>query len=421
MAHENARSSVSRRGFLVGSTALAGSAFAAPAFAKDKDDKKDKGEQIITGDSPDSDMPLKKAEIEFEGDHQAGISTPPQAFANLIGFNLYRDVDLDAAKRLMRLWTEDAHKLSQGETPVGDLEPELAWTPANLTITCGVGEPFFDKLGLTDRKPGWLHPIDKFDKDKLEDQWGQTDICLQICTDDPITLAHATRHFIRSSVRYAEAKWLQHGFLHASGSVEKGATGRNLFGFKDGTVNPSSDEEYNDQVWIDEGPEWSRNGTCLVVRRISYDMDEWEKLDRMSREMVFGRTMGEGAPLSGGDEFTPADYKKTDEIGLPVIDPMSHMARAVNPDDLPHQKLRRRAYNYDLPPVPGDVDHSNSGLIFICFQKNPEEQFTAIQKRLNEADRLNQWITHIGSSVYFCPPGVGEGRDKYWVQGLLES
>ena len=42
MAHENARSSVSRRGFLVGSTALAGSAFAAPAFAKDKNDKKDK-------------------------------------------------------------------------------------------------------------------------------------------------------------------------------------------------------------------------------------------------------------------------------------------------------------------------------------------------------------------------------------------
>ncbi len=420
MAHEDTHHSLSRRGFLVGSSALAGSALAAPAFAKDSSDKKAK-EQDITGDGPNSDMPLKSTEVEFEGEHQAGISTPPQAFANVLGFNLYRDVKRDDAKRLLRLWTEDARRLTTGKTPVGDLEPELAWTPANLTMTCGLGEPFFDKLGLTDQKPSWLHDIDAFSKDKLEDEWGQTDICVQICADDPITLAHATRHFIRSSVRYAEVKWLQHGFLHASGSVEKGATGRNLFGFKDGTVNPSSDEEYADQVWIDEGPDWAKDGTCLVVRRIAYNMDEWEKLDRASREMVFGRTMTEGAPLSGGDEFTPADYKKTDELGLPVIDPMSHMARAVNPDDKPNQKLKRRAYNYDLPPVPGDIDRSNSGLIFICFQKNPEEQFTAIQKRLDQADRLNQWTTHIGSSVYFCPPGVGEGRDTYWAEGLLES
>ena len=230
MAHEDTHRSLSRRGFLVGSSALAGSAFAAPAFAKDTSEKKDKGQEII-GDGPNSDMPLKNTEVEFEGEHQAGISTPPQAFANVLGFNLYRDVKLEDAKRLMRLWTEDARQLAIGKTPVGDLEPELAWTPANLTMTCGLGEPFFDKVGLADKKPSWLHDIDSFSKDKLEDDWGQTDICVQICCDDPITLAHTTRHFIRSSVRYAEVKWLQHGFLHASGSVEKGATGRNLFGF----------------------------------------------------------------------------------------------------------------------------------------------------------------------------------------------
>ena len=413
MEQEQKKNPLTRRGFLLGSSAIAGSALAIPAQATDKN-KKNAGSEA-------GEVPLRREIVEFDGTHQAGISTPAQAHVNVVGFNLFRDVDLEDAKRLMRLWTEDARRLTQGKAPVGDLEPELALTPANLTVTCGWGKSFFDKLGLGEEAPSWLHPIDAFSKDRLEEKWGQTDVVLQICCDDPVTLAHATRSFIRSSISYVQTKWMQSGFLHAAGGLEKGATPRNLFGFKDGTVNPGTEEEYNEQVWIDEGPDWQKDGSCMVVRRIAFDMDEWEKLDRMSRELVFGRTADEGAPLSGGDEHSEADYSKTDDLGLPVIDPMSHMARSVNPDDKPRQKLRRRAYNYDLPPAPETGVTSDSGLIFICFQKNPEEQFTAIQKRLDEADRLNQWITHIGSAVYFVPRGVGKGKDHYWGESLLDS
>jgi iron-dependent peroxidase len=63
-------------------------------------------------------------------------------------------------------------------------------------------------------------------------------------------------------------------------------------------------------------------------------------------------------------------------------------------------------------------------LVFICFQKDPREQFIPIQERLDEGDRINQWTTHIGSAVFFCPPGVDEAggdRGKYWGAGLFDA
>ncbi len=64
-------------------------------------------------------------------------------------------------------------------------------------------------------------------------------------------------------------------------------------------------------------------------------------------------------------------------------------------------------------------DTSNTGQIFICFQKDPRTQFTPIQRRLDQVDRLNEWITHIGSGVYAVFPGVGADGDKYWGEGLF--
>lgn len=404
---------VSRRGFLTGlSTAAAGSVFAAGPAAGS-------AAQPAAEDTPAAN--LRNERHEFTGVHQAGIATPGQAHLNLVAFTVRNGIDAAGVQRLLRLWTEDAERLTQGQTPLGDLEPEMVITPANLTITCGFGARLFDIIGKTDKRPAWLGPLPKFSRDELQNEWGEADIVLQLCCDDPLTLAHATRHMIRSGIDYAATKWLQQGFLHAAGGLEEGETPRNLFGLKDGTINPHSDTEYDDIVWIDEGPKWSHGGTCMVVRRISMNMDTWEILDRGSREIAFGRKLDSGAPLSGGDEFTAADFEKSDDLGLPMIDPLSHMARSAPPEDEPNQKLRRRAYNYDLPPDPGSEVSSNSGLVFICFQKDPLKQFVPIQERLDEADRLNQWIIHIGSAVFYCPPGVGEGRDKYWGAGLFEA
>lgn len=382
---------------------------------------------------PSAESGIGAATVDFEGPHQAGVATPAQAHLNLVAFNLREGVDKRGLQRLLRLWTEDARRLTQGESPLGSLEPELADTPARLTVTCGFGPTLFDAVDLGAERPDWLAEVPAFSRDRLDEQWGQSHLVLQICADDPLTVAHATRHMIRAGVDYARTHWIQQGFLDARGAQQPGETPRNLFGQKDGTVIPREESEFREQVWIDEGPQWARGGSVMVVRRVFMNVDTWEILDRTSREVSVGRDLTEGAPLTGEKEFDEPDMSAVDHTGLPVIDPASHMARSRPPADHPEQVLHRRSYNYDLPPdrqlsealeTEGVPVLSNSGLVFICFQKDPTRQFIPIQQRLDEADRLNQWITHIGSALYFIPPGVGggtEGAKSYWGAALLEA
>lgn len=388
----------------------------------------------------DTETFLKDAMVPFDGKHQAGITASSHAVLNLLGFNLKDTVGKKEFTNLMRLWTADARALCTSETPVGSLEPEMADTPANLTITCGLGERVFDVIGAAKLRPKWLRDVEAFDRDKLDPAWGQTDIVLQICCDDPVTAGHAMRHMIRAGQDYAQVKWLQQGYGHAYGAGGKGDTPRNHFGQLDGTVNPRSDEEMDQQVWIDEGPQWARGGTSMVVRRIRMNLDTWEKLDRKSRENSIGRKLDNGAPLTGEEEFDKPDFDAVDKYGLPTIDRNSHIARAQAPDGKPQERMLRRAFNYDMQPdyapisetgfvndeeeISGtDVQLSNSGLVFICFQKDMSKVFEPMQRRMDEVDLLNEWITHIGSAVYFVPPGVQSGgtTGTFWAETLIDA
>ncbi|MFP7364708.1 Dyp-type peroxidase [Corynebacterium callunae] len=404
---------VTRRGFLAGASIFAG-ASAVTACSSPATPQGAASEGASTS--------LKGQVVAFDGRHQAGIDTPHQAHLNLVAFSLRAGVDRAGIRRLLRLWTEDARALCAGQTPLGSLEPELATAPANLSITCGFGSRLFDVAGLASQRPEWLHPIPAFYRDQLREEWGEADLVLQICCDDALTLSHATRHMIRAGVDYAATRWVQQGFVNANGVLAKDETPRNLFGQKDGTINPRSDQEFQDVAWIKEGPEWAIDGSCMVVRRIAMNLDTWEELDRGSREVSVGRTLDTGAPLTGTAEFDAADFTATDSVGLPVIDPASHMARSRASEDHPEQKILRRVFNYDLPPDPTSEQLSNAGLVFICFQKNPDLQFTPIQQRLDEQDRLNQWISHIGSAVFFIPPGTNpedSSADEFWGARLL--
>lgn len=418
---------LSRRKFISGSAVAAGTVVAgtlaathvrqaspASAGARMPADEEggDEGEFLLTHST-----------VEFDGPHQAGISTAQQANLNLLSFNLKEGVDRKGIRRLMRLWTEDARAMCSGEPPLGSLEPEMTEFPANLTITVGFGPGVFQAAGLEEAKPEWLRPLPEFRLDQLDEKWGQSDLVLQICSDDPTMASHAMRHMVRAGMDYVETGWLQQGFLHANGSMPDTSTPRNLFGQVDGTVNPRTNEEFAEQVWIDDGPEFLRGGTSMVVRRINMNLDTWEMLDRPSREESVGRKLSNGAPLTGENEFDDPDYSATDQYGLPVIDRNSHIARAKPPEDHPEQRFKRRPYSYDIQPDPALGQLSNAGLIFITFQKDPEVQYTPVQRRLDEADRLNTWIAHIGSAVYWIPPGVSAAgeRDRFWAESLLSE
>ena len=406
---EPQRGGVSRRVFLVGAAGVAGVASSSMALvACSGEDDRETASRALT-----------ESTIAFDGAHQAGIQTTTQANLNLVGFNLKDGVEADGIRRLMRLWTEDARELVSGRNPLSSLEPEMVDRPANLTITCGLGERIFD-VAAPKSKPAWLHDIESMPREKLVPEWGQTDIVLQICSDDPMVCAWVMRHMTRAGMDYVKTAWVQQGFMNAYGNIPKGQTPRNLFGQVDGTVNPHSDDEFAEQVFHEDG------SSSLVVRRIAMDLDDWERLDRASREESVGRRLSDGAPLTGDSEFDKPDLDAIDEYGLPVIDRNSHMARAMPPKDHPEQRFLRRPYNYNLPPDPNSKGLSNAGLVFLTFQKDPDIQFTPVLRRLLEMDRLNEWTTHIGSAVYWVPPGTvepgsGNSGDTYWGEAVLSG
>ena len=80
------------------------------------------------------------------------------------------------------------------------------------------------------------------------------------------------------------------------------------------------------------------------------------------------------------------------------------------------KKISRRAFSYSngIDEVSGQFD---AGLLFICFQKHPN-QFIKIQNSLGNEDKLNEYITHIGTGIFACFGGIKKG--EYIGQKLFE-
>ena len=66
-----------------------------------------------------------------------------------------------------------------------------------------------------------------------------------------------------------------------------------------------------------------------------------------------------------------------------------------------------------IDPVRGTL---LGGLFFIAFMKRPA-QFISLQRKLGSTDALNEYISHIGSSIFATPPGLRKGQ--FWGDGLL--
>lgn len=359
-----------------------------------------------------------KATEPFYGDRQSGVTTAPQSHAAFVAFDIAGGATRTEIQGVLRAWSQDAARLTQGHGGLADLEPELAEDPARLTVTIGLGPGFFDAVGMPDKKPEWLEQLPAFPEiDQLEDRWSEGDLLLQICADDPLIVSHAAR-ILASGVRgVARQKWAQRGFRKAVGTDPSGRTQRNLFGQIDGTVNPHEDEVDFDQILYSDGSDqrWMRGGSALVLRRIRMTMDTWEEIDRTSRELSVGRTLDTGAPLTGTAEHDPADFEAVDDLGLPVIPEESHIARARQRNR--GEAMLRRPYNYDDPPEGGEI--SNTGLLFTAYMADPVRTYIPVQQRLAEQDALNMWTVPIGSAVFAIPPGAPEGG--YVGQQLFES
>ncbi|TNY36294.1 Dyp-type peroxidase [Thermomonospora catenispora] len=398
------RHRLSRRGLLTGGAAAA----AAGALAACSDER--------AADPRPSAAPTAGSAVEpFHGPHQAGIATLPQAHAVFLGLDLRKGTGRTELARLMRLLTDDARRLTQGRPALADPEPELASPPSRLTFTFGFGPGLFEAAGLERLRPEGVRPLPSFKVDRLEDRWSGGDLLVQICCDDPITLAHALRVTVKDARAFARVRWVQRGFRRSPGVEAGWAAQRNLMGQLDGTVNPvPGTADFDRAVWVQDGPEWLRGGTTLVLRRIRMELEKWDEVDPAGKEFAVGRRLGSGAPLTGRREHDEPDFEAVDSAGLPVIAENAHirLARVGSP----RLRMLRRPYNYDEGPTADG--RSDAGLLFAAYQADVDRQFVPVQRRLDEGgDLLNLWTTPIGSAVFAVPPGCGEGG---WIgQGLL--
>lgn len=397
-------SGISRRRLLAGGAAAAGAAGAAWTAA-------------AALHSGDGDGGFGRETVPFYGRHQAGIDTRPQAHGLFVALDLIPDSRRSADQILqavLKLWTADAQRLTQGAPALADTEPELALRPARLTLTVGFGPTLFDRVGLGDRRPTSARELPVMAIDRLDPSWCGGDLLLQICSDDPLVVSHAARVLLKNVRTLATERWRQAGFRTARGADGDGATMRNLMGQVDGTVNPApGTQDFDDSVW-DSGQSqpWLAGGTLMVIRRIGMSLDTWDQLDRQSKELTIGRRLDNGAPLNGKHETDPVDLSVKRD-GIAVIPPNSHVALAHRQQ--PDERFLRRAYNFDDPP--GRDQTTNSGLIFVAFQRDIDRQFLPVQRRLAEFDALNRWTTPIGSAVFVIPPGIPPGG--YIGQQLL--
>lgn len=356
-------------------------------------------------------QPLSQAQAQaqatlraFRGEHQAGVVEPPQPYAAFVAFTLHPGTHADALRRLLTIWTDDIERLVSGRGPLTDVEPELAAVTARLSVTVGVG-PRVPRIAGAE-VPGWLAPLPPFPQiDRLDPQWGQADLILQIGADSPTTVAHAQRRLITAVAPLADLAWVQRGFREPFEGP--GVPMRNLFGQVDGTVQPDVAGADADLLWVGpSGPAWLRGGSALVIRRIAMDLDRWDTVDRVDRENAIGRRLSDGAPVTGGDLHSAPDLSAVDELGFHRIDDAAHLRRAQG--RAPHERFLRRPYTYDDPPEAGAT--SNSGLIFAAYCADPVRQFVPVQQRLAEKDLLNLWTTPIGSAVFAILPGAREGE-----------
>ncbi|GEK29920.1 peroxidase [Kurthia zopfii] len=354
-----------------------------------------------------------KNKVNFYGKNQPGITTPAQSniyFASLTVLVKTKE----ELQKLFKDWTPAAVKLMNGEkiaaqtndmVPPPDTGEAKGMDAQNLTLTFGVGPSLFKKFDFGDKKPAELKNLPHFPKDQIEENYSHGDICIQACADDAQVAFHAIRNLVRIASGRVTMKWSQAGFNAVPMTDGKPGTPRNLFAFKDGTENPRGQADADKVVFAQssETKSWLVGGSYLIARRIQMHLETWDRTALDEQEATFGRHRDSGAPIGKTGEFDAMEIDRKDEKGELVVPDTSHvfLAKSVK------SRLLRRSFSYASGVIDSTGAH-DAGLLFISFQKDPK-QFIEIQNSLGRMDKMNEYITHRGSAVFACFPGVKKG------------
>ncbi|MEV4348766.1 iron uptake transporter deferrochelatase/peroxidase subunit [Actinoplanes sp. NPDC049596] len=375
--------------------------------------------------------------VAFTGEHQAGIVTPAQDRLHFVAFDVITK-DRDKLVQMLRDWTAAAARMTAGqdagsigavngipEAPPDDTGEALGLSPSSLSITAGFGPSLFrdaggkDRFGLAARQPKALAPLPRFTGDTLDAAISGGDIAIQACANDPQVAVHAIRNLARIGMGTVSVRWSQLGFGRTSSTAAGQATPRNLFGFKDGTRNLKAEEtdQLREHLWVQpgDGPDWMTGGSYLVTRKIRMLIETWDRSSLAEQEQIVGRLKGSGAPIGAESEFDEPDFTAVGADGQPLVPATAHV-RLAHPDANKGARMLRRGYNF----VDGSdgLGRLNAGLFFIAYQRDPARAFIPVQRSLAANDEMNEYVRHVSSGIFACPPGL-RGPGDFWGSGLF--
>lgn len=384
--------------------------------------------RAIAGDvaAPGSDTGRK-----FWGAHQPGIIEEMPRHTYFVAFDV-TTTDRNVLIDLFKTWTKAADELmrlpasfdpkAERKNPSIMSGAAVGLGLSNLTVNFGFGPSLFnkdgvDRFGIDARRPEALVDLPRFAGDQLIPERTGGDLCVQVCADDFMVVEAAMRRFAKLANGVADMKWGQPGF---AGGFKKHTTPRNQMGFLDGSinVNPNNPKSMNKFVWVgEEGPQWLRGGTYMVIRPIRISLDHWDNMNVAFQEESIGRHKASGAPIGKKREGESLGLDRVNKDGNPVVAEFSHAALSA-PERNGGAEIFRRAYNYDngiakfaerWPPW-RQLMTFDAGLLFQCYQRDPRTGFIRIFANMAQFDMLNQFTTHVGGGLFACPHGVSPGQ-----------
>lgn len=394
------------RGGAAGGLTLAGGSLLGACAAGSSEATEDPG--------PSPEQPARF--VDFAGVHQTGITLVPSPQAGLMASFRVVAKDRAALARMFADLTDEARALMAGRLPaardraypprgsgiLGDDPP-----PDDLTVVVSVGASLFDdRFGLADRRPRELVEMPFLANDRLDPERSHGDVLLSLEAGHRDTLLFALRQLMRATRGSLVLAWMTEGYTRGSTPAEAGAP-RNLLGFKDGTANlDATDAEVMDRhVWVADGdgePAWAVGGSYHVVRLIRMFVEFWDRTPLAEQEALFGRHKISGAPLSGGDEDTPPDYRSDPDGHETPLDAHIRLANPRTPETRSSLILRR---GFSFSRGFDDAGRLDQGLAFACFQRSLDAGFLAVQGRLT-GEPLEEYILPEGGGFFFALPGV---------------
>ena len=317
--------------------------------------------------------------VEPTGRQQAGIRRPSTPQRQGLLFAL--DLPSTSVAWLPAVGESILDLLAGGQSPV------LPDGAGDLTVTVGLGPRLIAAIDPT--LPG-AEDLPSFAGDEaIPDNRRGGDVLFAAYSSDPTVLRSVLRVLL-AAVPGAVLRWEQRAFRGAG----EGGVVRNPLGFMDGIIVPHTDEEFDRNVWISDGP--LAGGTICVLRRLRLDGAAFHKRSLPEQEAVFGRRFSDGAPLSGGGPLDQVNLRAKTPEGDYLVPADAH-ARAAHPSFTGSELMLRRGYAFDDG---GD----DTGLLFVCFQRSLRT-FVATQERLDDVDALSQFVTPTGSATFVILPG----------------